>query len=409
MQREIKMKKLKANDRIITSLIDTDLYKLTMMQAYFHKYPNVHTEFKFIDRKKMGLEKYFSEIRSQLMMACDLSFQDSELRYLSEKAFIRQDFIDYLKMFKLDKDHIHIKLDDDGKMEIKFSGPVVQVTLWEIICMTIVSEVWNKNENPNLDLTNGRIKLVEKLKFLADQDDLDGMTFMEFGTRRRFSKKWQLEVVSNIKKFGCEKFVGTSNIWIAKELGIPCLGTHGHEWFQIHQALYPLHKSQQAALEVWADEYKGSSLGTALTDVIGMDSFINDFDFNLARLFDGLRHDSGCPFKWGEKGIQLYKDRNLDPTTKTLIFSDGLDMDLAVKIFRHFKGRIKISFGIGTNLTNDVGVKALNMVVKNTYTNGQPTAKLTDSEGKTVCEDEEYVAYLLNLKKRWPENYKNAS
>jgi nicotinate phosphoribosyltransferase len=193
------------------------------------------------------------------------------------------------------------------------------------------------------------------------------------------------------------QFKGTSNVYLARELGITPVGTMAHEYMQAFQGFgIRLRDFQKASLEAWVQEFRGD-LGTALTDVIGIDAFLEDFDLYFAKLFDGLRHDSGDPYEWGEKVIEHYKKLRIDPHTKRLVFSDGLDLPSALAIYRHFKGRIQVSFGIGTNLTNDTPIPSLNIVMKMTRCNGQPVAKISDSPGKITGVDETFMAYLRQV------------
>ena len=192
-------------------------------------------------------------------------------------------------------------------------------------------------------------------------------------------------------------FKGTSNVLLARDLGLVPIGTMAHEYLQTFQTLgVRLRDFQSAALEDWVQEYRGD-LGIALTDVVGMDAFLADFDLYFAKLFDGLRHDSGDPFVWGEKALAHYAKLRIDAHTKRLVFSDGLDFDKSFALYRHFADRTQLGFGIGTNLTNDMGLKPLHIVMKLTHCNGQPVAKLSDSPGKTLCDDETFLAYLRQV------------
>jgi len=192
-------------------------------------------------------------------------------------------------------------------------------------------------------------------------------------------------------------FKGTSNVDLARRLGLVAIGTMAHEYLQSYQALdVRLRDFQKAALEDWVQEYRGD-LGTALTDVVGMEAFLADFDLYFAKLFDGLRHDSGDPIVWGEKALAHYAKLRIDAHTKRLVFSDGLDLPAALRIHRHFADRTQLGFGIGTNLSNDLGPAPLNIVMKLVRCNGQPVAKLSDSPGKTLCADETFLAYLRQV------------
>ena len=224
-----------------------------------------------------------------------------------------------------------------------------------------------------------------------------GFDLFDFGLRRRYSGDWHDEVVATLQREAPSMFKGTSNVYLARKHGLVPMGTMAHEYLQTFQAVpVQLRMSQKAALETWVQEYRGD-LGVALTDVVGMDAFLADFDLYFAKLFDGLRHDSGDPFVWGEKALAAYAKLRIDPHTKRLVFSDGLDLPKAFALHRHFADRVQVGFGVGTNLTNDVGVTPLNIVMKLVRCNGQPVAKLSDSPGKTLCDDETFLGYLRQV------------
>jgi nicotinate phosphoribosyltransferase len=179
--------------------------------------------------------------------------------------------------------------------------------------------------------------------------------------------------------------------------GLTPLGTMAHEYLQACQAVGPrLRDSQVFAFNMWAREYRGD-LGIALSDVCGMDAFLRDFDLFFCKLFDGVRHDSGDPFEWGEKLIAHYEKMRIDPRTKTMVFSDSLNIPLAMRLYEYFRGRVRTSFGIGTNLTNDLGYDPLQIVIKMTRCNGQPVAKISDEPTKAMDYDPSYVAYLREV------------
>jgi nicotinate phosphoribosyltransferase len=244
-------------------------------------------------------------------------------------------------------------------------------------------------------------RLTQKLELLrGGEAELGGdnpFLFFDFGLRRRYSAALQERVVEQLLAGAPQYFRGTSNVLLAKRLGITPIGTMAHEYLQAYQAFgFRLRDFQKAALEGWVQEYRGD-LGIALTDVVGMDAFLRDFDLYFAKLFDGLRHDSGDPVAWGEKAIAHYQKLRIDPRTRRLVFSDGLDLPRALELYRHFNGRTQTGFGIGTNLTNDTSEQPLNLVMKLTSCNGQPVAKLSDAPGKTLCTDQTFVGYLRQV------------
>jgi nicotinate phosphoribosyltransferase len=223
------------------------------------------------------------------------------------------------------------------------------------------------------------------------------MRVADYGTRRRFSRLWQDEVLLTLRSTLGEHFAGTSNVFYAMKHGLLPLGTMAHEYLQACQALGPrLRDSQIFGFETWAREYRGD-LGIALSDVYGMDAFLRDFDLYFCKLFDGARHDSGDPFDWGDRLLDHYEKNRIDPKTKTMIFSDGLNVPLAIQLFRRFGHRSRMSFGIGTNLTNDLGYQPLQIVLKMVRCNGQPVAKLSDAPEKTMCDDPAYLNYLRQV------------
>jgi len=393
--------KTKPLDRwLIESLLDTDLYKITMLQAFYHapEFRTVDVEWKFAcrDRNGFDLAELIPEILHQLEHLCTLSFSDDELDYLADFPFIKPDFIEFLRIFRLDMRFI--KLQPQGKdLDLRFRGPLIHVTLMEIYSLAIISELHTIFQCNGIDLDTARNNLSGKIAQLKQQEDLSGFSFADFGTRRRASKAWQEEVLTTLQKRVPDYFSGTSNLYFAKKLNLMPIGTMAHEWFQGWQAITRLADAQKAALEGWVREYRGR-LGIALTDCYSMDSFVRDFsDPYFGKLYDGLRHDSGSPFDWGEKAITMYQQMGIDPLTKTLVFSDGLTFPRMVEIHRYFKGRTRISFGIGTNLTNDVGNQPLDMVIKLVAANGRPVAKISDEPGKSICEDPEYLKYLATV------------
>lgn len=387
---------------VIKSLLESDLYKFTMLQAMLHQMPGNSAEYRFVCRSKTAfpLAELADEVNAQLDYLCSLRFQRDELDYLACLRFIKPDFVQFLRLFQLERSFIEVKADGEN-LSIVAKGPQVHVMLFEIYVLAIVNELYFRRLG-NTDLGIGRERLNEKISFLKRELENDQrkhpFEFFDFGLRRRFSGAWHDEVVSTLKARIPEYFRGTSNVYLAKKHGLTPMGTQAHEWFQTFQAVpnVQLKFFQRAALEAWVTEYRGD-LGTALTDVVGMDAFLNDFGLFEAKLFDGLRHDSGSPFIWGEKALAHYAKLRIDANTKRFTWSDSLDMPTSVELYRAFADRVQVGFGIGTNLTNDAGHKALNIVMKLVRCNGQPVAKLADTPGKTLCDDETFLAYLRSV------------
>ncbi|WP_432785133.1 Nicotinate phosphoribosyltransferase 2 [Oligella sp. MSHR50489EDL] len=385
---------------IINSLLDTDLYKFSMMQVVLHQFPAANAEYRFKCRNEnVDLRPFIDEIRDEVRHLCSLRFKQDELDYLRSLRFIKSDFVDFLGLFQLSERNFFIgEGESPNEISIEAKGPWLHTILFEIPVLSIVNEVYFRNTYPDMDLSEGRRRLQSKIEQVhAFDPDATFFRLAEYGTRRRFSREWHYEVVKTLREQMGPCFVGTSNVLLAREYDTLPLGTMGHEYLQACQALGPrLRDSQIFAFERWAREYRGD-LGIALSDVYGLDAFLRDFDLYFCKLFDGARHDSGDPFDWGERMIAHYKMHRVDPKNKSLIFSDGLDIPLAMKIAECFKGRCKTSFGIGTNLTNDMGVQALQIVMKMVRCNGQPVAKISDEPSKTMCDDPAYLAYLRHV------------
>jgi nicotinate phosphoribosyltransferase len=397
---------------IIHSLLDTDLYKFTMMQVVLHHFPGARVEYRFKCRNPgVDLAQFAGQIREEVRSLCSLQFRDAELAYLRSMRFIKSDFVDFLGLFRLNEKYISITPQPSGELEIRIKGPWLHTILFEIPVLAIVNEVYFRNTQKKPDLDEGRRRLETKIGQLQDAGLAD-LKIADYGTRRRFSKDWHEEVLRTLNaRLGAvtsppvqakpaarlPQLAGTSNVLYAMKLGLIPLGTMAHEYLQACQGLGPrLRDSQIFGFENWAREYRGD-LGIALSDVYGMSAFLRDFDLYFCKLFDGARHDSGDPFQWGERMLAHYAANRVDPLTKTLIFSDSLTVPRTIELYQQFRGRCQLAFGIGTNLTNDLGYEPLQIVIKMINCNGQPVAKLSDTPSKNMCEDEKYLAYLRQV------------
>jgi nicotinate phosphoribosyltransferase len=378
---------------IIESLLDTDLYKLTMMQAVLHNSPAANVEYRFLNRNiDVDLRPYIDEINHEIDHLCALRFTEDELNYLQTLRFFKSEYLEFLRIFQLNRDFITVTAGEKN-LEISIKGSWLHTIMFEIPVLAIVSEVYGRMHDEHV----GRERLAEKIQVINDAQLGERFHFADFGTRRRFSRAWQGELLQLLLTKIPQHITGTSNLFYAKKFAIKPMGTMAHEYFQAYQALGPrLIDSQKAALESWANEYRGD-LGIALSDTYGIDAFLRDFDLYFCKLFDGVRHDSGDPFVWGEKVLAHYAKMRIDAHTKTLAFSDALTIDLAIKLFKHFKDRVNIGFGIGTNLTNDVGHQALNMVIKMVRCNDQAVAKISDEPRKAICDDPSYLTYVKHV------------
>ena len=387
---------------VISSLLDTDLYKFTMWQTMLHRHPQTQAEYTFVCRNEPAypLAELLAEVNQQLDHLCSLSFGPEDLAYLGGLRFMRSDFVDFLRIFHFQREFISASV-VGGKLEIVASGPQVHVMAFEIYVLAIVNELYFRRFEQAPALQEGRKRLLAKIarlrEFEREPKRRHPFEFFDFGVRRRFSGDWQREVVTTFKREVPQFFKGCSNVLYARDLDLVPIGTMAHEYLQTYQTLgVRLRDFQRSALEDWVQEYRGD-LGTALTDVVGMDAFLGDFDLYFAKLFDGLRHDSGDPVIWGEKALAHYEKLRIDAHTKRLVFSDGLDFDKSISLYRHFADRTQTGFGIGTNLTNDMGLRTLHIVMKLTHANRQPVAKLSDSPGKLLCDDETFLAYLRQV------------
>ena len=390
---------------MVPSLLDTDFYKLTMMQVVLHQYASAWVRYAFKWRNweemhlKGSLDDFKSMLDEEIDELCRLRFQEDELAYLVSFRFFKPDFIEYLRLFKLNKSYIRTSI-EEGRLKINIEGPWLTTILYEIPVLAIVSELYSRMHGVEdaIWMEEGRRLMKDKVAFLKKAVASDkGFKFAEFGTRRRASYAWQEEVLQYLISQCGDMLVGTSNVHFAMKLGTRPIGTMAHEFFQAHQQLGPrLVDSQKVALQSWADEYRGE-LGIALSDTMGFDKFLNAFDRFFSLLFNGCRQDSGDPIEWTEKLIAHYKEMRIDPKSKSAIFSDGLTFESAVDIFKRFNSQIQTSFGIGTYLTNDCGFIAPQVVIKMVECNRNPVAKVSDSKDKGMCEDPEFLDYLKKV------------
>ena len=346
---------------IIPSLLDTDLYKFTMMQVVLHHFPGAQVEYRFKCRNPdVDLTPLRRRDPRRDPAALRLRFTPDELAYLRGWRFFKSDFVDLLGLFQLDERFIRVEriAGSDREIDITIRGPWLHTILFEVPVLAIVSEVYNRNVHPRHRLRRGAAAARREGGAGSTPSPIPSSAIADYGTRRRFSRAWHEEVLRTLAAGIGPKFVGTSNVKFAQAPGLTPLGTMAHEYLQACQAVGPrLRDSQVFAFNMWAREYRGD-LGIALSDVCGMDAFLRDFDLFFCKLFDGVRHDSGDPFEWGEKLIAHYHKMRIDPRTKTMVFSDSLNVPLAIELFERFRGRMHTAFGIGTNLTNDVGYRA---------------------------------------------------
>ncbi|HAK90609.1 MULTISPECIES: nicotinate phosphoribosyltransferase [Massilia] len=387
---------------VVRSLLETDLYKFTMWQALLHSHPGATGEYEFRCRNEPAypLAELKDDVERELDYLCGMMFTEGEVAYLRGLRFIKSDFADFLTLFRFQRKFIRV--DTDGPhLTIRASGPLVHVMGFEIFVLYIVNELYFRRFDQQEALLEARRRLRQKIDelraFGTEAPRANPFEFFDFGVRRRYSGEWHDEVVTTMARELPQYFKGTSNVYLAYKLKLTPIGTMAHEYLQAHQSFGTrLRDFQKAALENWVQEYRGD-LGTALTDVVGMDAFLADFDLYFAKLFDGLRQDSGDPVVWGEKALAHYAKLRIDARTKRLVFSDALTVPKALELYRHFADRVMTGFGIGTKLTNDTPHKPLNIVMKLVRCNGQPVAKLSDTKGKSQSTDETFIAYLRQV------------
>ena len=380
---------------IIISLLDTDLYKFNMDQVIFHKHTDLNGEYYFKCRNEdvVFTPEMLNEINAQIDHLCTLRFTKEELDYLRSIRFIKNDYVEFLRLWRPIREYVQTSLSEDGKLDICVRGPLFSAMQFEIFLLEIVNEVYFRMKFDYETLRkSAEERLDEKIK--AFNSGKYTFSFAEFGCRRRLSREWQDVVVKRLatETVNC---VGTSNVYLAMKYNLTPIGTYAHEFVQMYQGIdsIPLAYTNHYAMHDWYDEYKGDN-GTALTDTITTDLFLLDFDRSMVNNYTGVRHDSGDPYEWGEKIIAHYKKYGANPKDKLLLFSDGLDFESAQKLYDHFRERAKVSFGIGTFCSNDTCEKPLNIVIKLQFVNGRPVAKLSDTPGKAMCMDEDYVKYL---------------
>ncbi len=381
---------------MVRSLLDTDLYKFNMNQVIFHKHTNLTGEYRFRCRNAgvVFTEEMKKEIEEQTDALCALRFSEDELDYLRSIRFIKDDYVEFMRLWHPIRDYVDISL-DGGELKVTVRGPLFSAMQFEIYLLEIINEVYFRMK---YDYEILRKSARERLDAKIDAFNSGRYTFSfaEFGCRRRLSAEWEDEVVRRMAtELINRNMVGTSNVYLAKKYNLTPIGTYAHEFVQMYQGIdsIPLAYTNHFALADWYDEYRGDN-GTALTDTVTTDLFLLDFDRANSNNYTGVRHDSGDPYLWGEKIISHYEKYGIDPKTKLLLFSDSLDFDRAQKLWEHFRDRTKVSFGIGTYVSNDTCEAPLNIVIKLQYVNGRPVAKLSDAEGKAMCSDEEYLGYL---------------
>jgi len=381
---------------IVQSLLDTDLYKFNMNQVIFHKHTDLIGTYYFKCRNKgvVFTPEMKEEIDAQIDHLTTLRFRKEELDYLRSIRFIKDDYVEFLRLWHPIRDYVTTGLSDDGTLSVIVHGPMFSAMQFEIYLLEIINEVYFRMKYDYDKLVKAATERLDR-KIKALNDGTYTFTFAEFGCRRRLSREWMDTVVRRLVT-ETKSCVGTSDVYFAMKYNVMPVGTYAHEFVQMYQGIdsIPLAYTNHYAMQDWYDEYQGDN-GTALTDTVTTDLFLLDFNRSMVNNYNGVRHDSGDPYEWGEKIIAHYQKYGVDPRTKMLLFSDSLDFDRAEQLYQYFKNRAKVSFGIGTYCTNDMGEEPLNIVIKLQYVNGRAVAKLSDAPTKVMTQDEDYADYLM--------------
>jgi nicotinate phosphoribosyltransferase len=370
---------------MIKSLLDNDLYKLTMMQAVWAKFHKAQAVYEFKCRTKgvVWTKEQFEKLGENFACLQGLKATTAELDYLYETGLFKDEFIVFLHGFELGIESLGLGWDEKtGELDLSICGSWLDTILLEVPVLAIINQTYfqTKNNTEGISRMNAKIEMLEKL---SDPT----FKFVDFGTRRRYSREWQERIVKALKQFAPTNFVGTSNVKLAMDHNLPCVGTMAHEWIMAGQGMCCAPRlAQRVMLDKWAEVYKGK-LGIALSDTLGTINFLKDFDGRLARMYDGMRQDSGDPYKWLEWVLFHYNTLGIDAKTKRAVFSDNLSIGTAHNIHQAVAGRIQDSYGIGTNLTNDCGPEPLNIVIKMTECNNHPVVKFSDVPTKAMGDD----------------------
>lgn len=385
---------------IIQNILDTDLYKFTTSYAYIKLFPYAEGTFTFQDRDQtVYSEEFLKAVKKEIEKLSEVKLTSEEQEFMTNHCrFLPPVYWEWLASFRFNPEKIHIGLDAEGHLHLEVTDLLYKVTLYEVPLLAIISEMRNKFEHKTVDLETVREKLAPKIA-LSNENK---MPFSEFGTRRRFSKQVHEAVIQELKKKSVY-CTGTSNCYLAMKYNMRPMGTHPHEWFMFHGAQFGYKHANYMALENWVNVYDGD-LGTALSDTYTSESFLSNFSRKQAKLFDGVRCDSGDEFLFVDQLIRRYQELGIDPTTKTIIFSNALDFPKALELFNYCQGRIRCSFGIGTNLTNDTGYTPANIVMKlsrcrmNANQQWRECIKLSDDLGKHMGSITEVQACMHELR-----------
>ncbi|MGB6083601.1 nicotinate phosphoribosyltransferase [Moheibacter sp.] len=366
------------------SILDNDFYKFTMQYAAVKLYPETQAKYEFINRGEHKFPPGFDKaLKQRIEQMSELALTKEEKDFLRVTCpYLNSAYLDFLQGYRYDPSEVEI-IQNGSDVSVKIQGYWYRTILWEVPILSLISELYYEMTDQKRDADE---KVIETVKNKAESYQDLGVKVAEFGTRRRHSYPVHELVVDALKKFGGSSYVGTSNVHFAMTTGVKPIGTHAHEWFMYHGARFGFKIANGIGLDRWVNVYHGD-LGIALTDTYTTEVFFTQFNKKLAKLFDGVRHDSGDPVEFAQKTIEHYEKMGIDPLHKTIIFSDGLNLEKVKTISEATAGKIGVSFGIGTNLTNDVGLKPMNIVLK-LISIAEPdipwtnVVKLSDEKGK---------------------------
>ncbi|WP_447951875.1 nicotinate phosphoribosyltransferase [Chryseobacterium koreense] len=382
----------------LNSILDNDFYKITMQNAVIKRFPNEKVKYRFINRGEHRFPDGFAEeLRKSVNAMAELKLTKAEKQFLRATCpYLDMPYLDFLAGYHYDPAEVHI-LQSGNQLEVTVEGEWYRAILWEVPLLALISELHYGMKHLERDSNE---VIIQRTTEKAEQLNGLGVTFAEFGTRRRHSYHVHDIVVEALVKTKNSRFIGSSNMHFAMKYGVKPIGTHAHEWFMFHAAEYGFKMANALSLEHWVDVYRGD-LGVALSDTYTTDVFFQQFDKKFAKLFDGVRHDSGDPIEFANKTIRHYQENGINPLFKYIIFSDALNLEKVEEITNACRDRIGISFGIGTNLTNDVGLQPMNIVMKlvaakSAHGDWTPTVKLSDEKGKYTGDPE-----MIELAKRF--------
>ncbi len=390
---------------MILSILDTDLYKFSTSNAYFQLYPLAEGTFKFNDRaKEVYDEGFLAALKEEFRKLESLRLTDSEFSYVTSKVrYIHNNYWEWLRGFRFDAGKIDASLDSEGHLQIEVTDFLYKVTLYEVPILAIVAELRNRAYCDKTDTAKALAVLDAKLEIANEH----ALLFSEFGTRRRFSSALHDAIVAEIKE-KCPKYcAGTSNVYFAMKYNMTPIGTFPHEWVMFHSGVFGYKRANYLSLEDWIKVYDGA-LGTALIDTFTTKSFLRTLTMKQAKLLDGFRQDSGDERVVGDAIIDRLKEFGIDPASKVIVFSNALNFPKYKDVAEYFRGRVKVSAGIGTNITCDPGIpgyKAANIVMKlsrcrmSAKDPWEKVIKISDDLGKHMGDEKEFeiASYELHL------------